>query len=82
MGGRGTKKVTKSEGGEKRFANGDSYKGNYENGKPHGYGDYYWSSGSFFKGNFKAGLRCGQGVWKRGPGLSDKYEGEWINDKK
>lgn len=65
-----------------RFANGDTYKGMYENGKPSGFGEYYWASGSFFKGNFKAGLRCGQGVWKRGPGRSDKYEGEWVSDKK
>jgi len=35
-----------------------------------------------FKGNFKDGLRNGQGVWKKGPGRSDKYEGEWVSDKK
>ena len=37
------------------------------NGKPEGYGEYYWVNGSFFKGYFKNGLRHGHGVWKRGP---------------
>jgi hypothetical protein len=27
-------------------------------------------------------LRNGQGIWKRGTGNSDKYEGEYVNDKK
>ncbi len=34
-------------------------------------------TGSFFKGQFKLGLRSGQGLWKKGPGRTDKYEGEW-----
>lgn len=54
----------------------------YQNGKPEGYGEYYWSVGSFFKGTFKNGLREGNGVWKSGPGNSDKYEGEYKEDKK
>lgn len=28
------------------------------------------------------GLRDGKGVWKRGVGKSDTYEGEYVNDKK
>ena len=51
-------------------------------GKPQGYGEYYWAMGSFFKGNFINGLRDGKGLWKRGPGNSDKYEGEYKQDKK
>jgi hypothetical protein len=31
---------------------------------------------------FKNGLRDGQGMWKKGPGNSDRYEGEYGNDKK
>jgi hypothetical protein len=27
-------------------------------------------------------LRHGNGVWKRSSGVSDKYEGEYANDKK
>lgn len=68
--------------GVEKFANGDSYKGAYVMGKPHGYGEYYWAMGSFFKGNFISGLRDGKGMWKRGPGNSDKYEGEYKQDKK
>lgn len=44
-------------------------------GKPQGYGEYYWSIGSFYKGYFKGGMRDGKGVWKRGNGNTDKYEG-------
>jgi hypothetical protein len=61
--------------GIEKFANGDIYKGLYSNGKPCGFGEYYWANGSYFKGLFKNGLRDGQGLWKRGPGNSDKYEG-------
>lgn len=46
-------------------------------GKPQGYGEYYWTMGSYFKGNFVNGLREGKGIWKRGPGNTDKYEGEY-----
>lgn len=45
----------------------------YANGKPSGFGEYYWANGSYFKGLFKDGLREGQGIWKRGTGNSDKY---------
>jgi len=56
--------------------------GNYQNGKPEGYGEYYWSNESFFKGFFKNGLRHGKGIWKKGPGNNDTYEGEYFSDKK
>lgn len=49
------------------------YKGRYENGKPSGYGEYYWYNGSFFKGKFVNGLRDGYGVWKKGVGKADQY---------
>lgn len=51
-------------------------------GKPHGYGEYYWGIGSFYKGNFEYGMRSGKGTWKRGPGNSDRYEGDYKDDKK
>ncbi len=46
--------------GTEKFSNGDIYIGNYVNGKPEGYGEYYWVNGSFFKGYFKNGLRHGK----------------------
>jgi len=58
------------------------YRGYYQNGKPSGEGAYFWENGSYFKGAFLNGLRNGKGIWKRGPGKSDKYEGEYKNDKK
>ena len=49
---------------------------------PCGLGEYYWLNGSYFKGNFHNGLREGEGLWKRGKGNCDKYEGEYKNDEK
>ena len=68
--------------GTEKFGNGDFYVGNYVNGKPDGYGEYYWSNGCQYKGFFKNGLRHGKGIWKKASGPSDKYDGEWVNDKK
>jgi len=47
------------------------------NGKPEGYGEYYWSNGSSFKGNFQNGLRHGFGTWKKSDDKSDFYEGDY-----
>lgn len=58
------------------------YIGEYINGKPEGYGEYYWSNGSCFKGSFANGLRHGKGIWRKGDVNDDSYEGEYINDKK
>ena len=52
------------------------------NGKPSGYGEYYWSNGSYFKGHFLNGFRDGKGIWKKGQGKTDHYEGNFKNDKK
>ena len=39
--------------------------GDYQNGKPCGYGEYTWANGTSYKGIFFNGLRDGRGVWKR-----------------
>jgi hypothetical protein len=36
--------------GEEIFANGDKYVGCFKNGKPDGYGEYFWKNGSVYKG--------------------------------
>ena len=51
-------------------------------GRPSGYGEYFWKSGSFYKGEFKNGFREGHGVWKKDSASSDKYEGDYVRDKK
>jgi hypothetical protein len=35
----------------------------YENGSPHGYGEYYWRDGGHYHGDFVKGLRHGKGKW-------------------
>ena len=47
------------------FANGDTYNGEYRNGKPHGKGVYTWKNGSHYEGEFKNGLKHGKGKWKK-----------------
>ncbi len=68
--------------GYEKFANSDTYVGQYENGKPNGTGEYYWVIGAVYKGEFKNGLRHGKGIWSKGTGIADKYDGYWENDKK
>jgi hypothetical protein len=34
------------------FSNGDIYIGQYENGKPQGYGQYKWANGNTYIGDF------------------------------
>lgn len=68
--------------GTEKFANGDVFMGNYENGKPNGFGEYHWKNESSYKGFFKNGLRHGKGVWRKNFGKTDIYDGDWINDKK
>lgn len=46
------------------YANGDKYKGEFINGLPQGYGEYFWADGAMFKGDFKQGARNGYGLWK------------------
>jgi hypothetical protein len=36
--------------GKEVFSNGDVYIGSYVDGKPDGYGEYYWKNGSIYKG--------------------------------
>lgn len=41
--------------------------GQYVTGKPEGFGQYKWGNGSTYTGNFKAGMKHGQGKWRRKP---------------
>ena len=55
----GMKKSEKCGLGLQKFMNEDMYIGYYENGRPEGYGEYYWSTIAVFMGEFVGGLRHG-----------------------
>lgn len=56
---------------------GDVYKGNFKDGKRHGYGTYYWSEGSKYEGNWSNGNQHGEGKYTFADG--EVTEGEWSN---
>lgn len=66
--------------------NGDTYRGQYQNGQPHGQGIYKWVNGNVYEGSFRSGLKEGKGHWKKGgsrPGEpTSEYIGEYFQDKK
>jgi hypothetical protein len=59
---------------------GNTYVGEWKNGKGHGQGTLTWPDGNTYVGEWKNDKRHGQGThtWPDG----DKYVGEWKNDKK
>ena len=63
----------------KQYDDGE-YKGEMENDKREGYGEFHYKNGDIYKGYWKNDLRNGNGtyIYKCG----HKYEGEWINDFK
>ena len=65
------------------FNNGDSYTGEYVDGKPDGKGQYTWANGATYIGDFIAGMKEGKGKWRSAKGpLCNSYEGEYQNDRK
>lgn len=68
--------------GNDQFSNGDSYTGEYKNGKPDGFGVYTWKNGSHYSGHFIAGLKQGKGKWKKCSevpgGPANEYNGEYL----
>ena len=61
---------------------GDEYEGEFENGKPHGYGTLKGIKNSKYEyvGHWKNGKSHGIGTSTHADG--SKYIGEWLNDKK
>ena len=49
--------------GEIKFSDGESYRGGFRNGKPHGKGVYTWSDGQRYQGEFLNGDFHGKGTW-------------------
>lgn len=65
--------------GKKYWPNGNSYAGDYKNGKPHGTGAYRWANGSTYTGAFQNGVGHGHGVMHYADGRV--REGELENGK-
>ena len=59
-------------------SDGDTYEGNYEDGKPNGFGHFYNDDGDHYEGTYKEGIRSGNGTYWYSPESNlFKYEGEW-----
>lgn len=63
------------------YKSGDSYTGNFLNGKRHGSGTYNWADGSYYTGGFRSGLFHGFGKSYNSSGQL-RYDGEHKNDKR
>ena len=65
--------------GKASFPNGDSYVGEYKNGKYDGQGKYAYASGDLYVGEYKNGVIDGQGTYTFANG--EKYVGQWKDGK-
>mmetsp|Transcript_5436 Transcript_5436/g.10368 ORF Transcript_5436/g.10368 Transcript_5436/m.10368 type:complete len:723 (+) Transcript_5436:47-2215(+) len=63
-----------------KFANGDTYHGEYKDGKRHGKGLYTLASGATYDGEYVENKKEGWGVFTAPDG--GKYTGEWMADKR
>ena len=59
---------------ELRTESGDLYKGQFQEGRPHGHGTLTMANGDVYEGGFKDGLRHGNGKMTSG---SRVYDGNW-----
>ncbi len=61
-----------------KWSNGDTFDGNYTDGRADGKGIYKWAArnGRVYEGEFRNGLQDGQGVYKEANGKVI-YEGQW-----
>lgn len=63
------------------LSDGDTFEGNYLDGRPHGQGHFYNDDGDHYEGNYKYGQRSGIGTYWYPP-KSDlfKFTGQWENN--
>ena len=55
------------------FSNGNSYNGNWENGKANGKGKFTFKNGNFYEGEFKDNIFFGKGVFNLNNGECWKF---------
>lgn len=60
------------------FPNGDRYRGSFNAGLFHGWGEYTYKSGDHYEGYFDSDLKSGKGTYVYRSG--DKYVGDFKND--
>ena len=63
-----------------KFANDDTYVGEYLNGKRHGHGVYTFAGGARYEGQYADGVKNGQGTLLHPDG--SVYTGSWRADKR
>ena len=57
------------------------YKGSFDAGHHHGWGEYKYPSGDVYSGHWVRGIRSGHGAY-RWSGGSHVYNGTWTDDKR
>ena len=62
------------------YKNGDTYIGEFYNGRRHGYGVYQWANGDLWYGNYRGGYRDGYGMLVKPD--HHVYYGKWVGDTK
>lgn len=62
-----------------KFSDGESYKGGFKSGVPHGHGVYTWKDGQRYEGDFLNGNFHGQATWTWPDGTI--YVGNFKNNK-
>ena len=62
-------------GGSYTWADGDRYRGEYHDGKEHGWGIWTAAGGDRYEGQWRDGVQNGGGTYTWANG--DRYEGEW-----
>ena len=65
--------------GAHAYANGDTYAGEWKDGKKHGQGIYTWADGERYEGEFVDGIYHGEGTFIYSSGRT--VTGEWDSGK-
>lgn len=66
--------------GKATLPNGDTYEGQYLNGKRHGQGTYRFKNGARYTGEYDNAKKHGQGTFTYPDG--SRYEGSWVDDQR